>query len=352
MRYRDGNSLARAIELLGEKDGEGAKTVSTSSSNPGISETHSNHNKRDSLAGIGNNYSATPSNSSPNQQMTMPPNNDRLGQQYSPTNNSGSPVQDIGPVLETDAANSLRAGSYPEPSPEAPVEEGEQTVSYNVPAHVDLEATRPFRKGDISRQEESQGSRVVTVVTILILLFTLLLLGFSIYLAGQLGFIPFPGVQPSSGTPTSQPIQSGVRMPSLVGRSVVQARELLKNAGIQPNQVRLEPNDPNANLVIGTNPSADNVVQAGQTVILYVANSTPGILTPAPTSQDTLPGQPTPRTSPGSTPVPGSTPTVAPTSPPTPTVAPTSPPTPTVAPTSPPTPTVAPTSPASGATSP
>lgn len=348
MRYRDGNALARAIELLGEKDGGVAKTTSTSSSNPGIAETSSSNNKRDSLAGIANNYSAAPSNSSPNQQMTMPPNSDRPDRQYAPANENVSPVQDIRPVLENSDANSLRAGIYPQPSSDAPIETSDQVVSYDVPAHVDLEATRPLRKGDSGQQQESQDSRVVTVVTVLILLFTLLLLGFSIYLASQLGFISLPGTQSPSATPTSENIQSGVKMPNLIGKSVTQAQEFLKKVGIQPDQIRLEPNDPTATLVIGTNPTAGNTVRAGQTVILYVASSTPGSVTPIPTSQNTLPGQPIQNTPPVSTPLP-STPVPTSTSPSTPISSPA--PTPTVAPTSSPVPTVTPTSPSTPATS-
>ena len=211
-----------------------------------------------------------------------------------------------------------------------------QTIPYNMP--VDGGATRPFARGDIIGQKESEGSRVVNVVIIVILLATLLLLGFSVYLASQLGFFTFPGTQPPAVTPTSQHSSSELKMPDLSGKPLTQAEQMLKSVGIQSTQMRVEadPMDPRdlnmgENVVTRTDPSVGKTLQPGKMIILYVTNY--NLLTPTPT----LIPQPTWKPAPTPTPVPTArpTPTPAPTSTAEPT--PTPRPTPTVGPTPSPT---------------
>jgi hypothetical protein len=130
-------------------------------------------------------------------------------------------------VLGAEVATSIRPAPYPQPSPDATLGMDQQAIPYNMPPPVDHASTRPFRRDDISGHDESEGSRAVTVVTILIMLFTLLLLGFSVYLAVQLGFLSLPGGQSPSGTPTPQPTQSAVKMPDLVRMPLEQAQQSL-----------------------------------------------------------------------------------------------------------------------------
>jgi serine/threonine-protein kinase len=326
MRYRDGNALARAIELLGEGDAGGATLTSTSSGGQSVSEADGHGNRRDGFAGVGSNHAGTASNAPPNQRMAPSPNN-RLTQQYSPANNEGSPVQDVGAVVGADAANSFRAGGYPQPSADATIGMDQPVVPYNVPAHIDIASTRPLRKGDISRQGESDESRVVKIVTILILLATLLLLGFSVYLANELGVFGSPS---PSGTPTSQPVQPGAKIPDLTGKPLDQARQLLRSKGIQIQSIQVQPDqnhltDPNLgpNVVTRTDPPADQTLPPGKTITLYVTNST--MLTPSPTAQNAPTAPPILGTTPVATvpPVPTSTPTPTPTPASTPTPTPT-----------------------------
>jgi len=192
MRYRDGNSLARAIESLSGGDSGGGILASTSSGGP--TETNIPNNRRDGLAG---NRSGAASKTPPDQRI-LPSN----GRQYSPANNNGSPVQDIGGA---NAAGGLQPIGYPHPSDEATIQMNPQAVSYNVAASVDPGSTLPLPKGNISRRKESDDIRVVTIVTLIILVATFLLIGFSVYLLGALGFITLPGVQSSAPTPTLQP---------------------------------------------------------------------------------------------------------------------------------------------------
>ena len=53
----------------------------------------------------------------------------------------------------------------------------------------------PYAQGD---------SRFASIITVLILLATLLLLGFSIYLAAELNYIHIPGLSSSNATPTTR----------------------------------------------------------------------------------------------------------------------------------------------------
>jgi eukaryotic-like serine/threonine-protein kinase len=326
MRYRDGNSLARAVELIGNGDAGGAPPASPSSGVPQGSEAHSSSNRGDSFAGVGTNYPGTLP--PPNQPMTSSPGS-QLSQQYNPANNGISPAQERGGVLGADVATSLLPGGYPQPSTDATFGMDQQAISYNMPPPVDHVSTRPFRRDDISGQNESEGSRAVTVVTILIMLFTLLLLGFSVYLAVQLGFLTFPGGQSSSGTPTPQQTPSAVKMPSLVRLPLDQAQESLKSKGNFSIKVLVDSSDPNdphlgANVVTRTDPSTGETLQTGQVITLYVTNYTQPITPTVPPT--TLPPTPTPIPAPTPTPVPTPTPTPVPTPTPTPKPTPTVPP--------------------------
>src|SRR5579864_5854515 len=82
MRYRDGNSLARAIEALGDSDAGGAPSASPPASRG--SETHSSNTKRDAFIGA-DTHRADPMSPS-NQPVASAPNS-QLGPQYNPPSN-------------------------------------------------------------------------------------------------------------------------------------------------------------------------------------------------------------------------------------------------------------------------
>jgi serine/threonine protein kinase len=384
MRYRDGSSLARALELLGEGNGGGATPPLASSGSSSIPESNDNGS-----AGVVKNLSGGMSNSSPNNGITSPPNN-RSGGQYSPANNGGSPAQGVGAAVGADVAHGSQASGYAQSSAsDATISMNQQADPYKTPDTGDAGTTRPFRKGDIGTGGKPAESRAISVVTILILFATLLLLGFSIYLAGELGFISLPGAESSSVTPTPQQVtvpnlvglsymqakqaaeakgfkfqstdnvtqgkvkqqspqasqtalygsmitvqlektqntQSGVKIPNLIGLSVTQARQMLKEAGIQAIQVLPDPNNPNdpnkgTNIVTLTDPLAGEMLPPGKTITLYITNDTKDAPTAQPIQQNTPVVNPTlaPPTPTPAPPTPTPTPTPAP---PTPTPTPT-----------------------------
>src|SRR5437762_946059 len=160
MRYRDGNSLARAIESLGEDGGSEGATLA--SNGPSVSDANAAANRRD---GVADNRAGNPTNTPPNQPITAFPNH-QLGQQYGPVNNGIVPPQDMPNV-----ANGLQAGSYPQPAPDATMQMNRQAGPYSMP--VDAGSTRPLSKRSIT--QTSNDSRLVAIVTILILVATFFL---------------------------------------------------------------------------------------------------------------------------------------------------------------------------------
>src|SRR5258708_28207570 len=93
----------------------------------------------------------------------------------------------------------------------------QQAYSSFMPQTMDSGATRPFRPG---AQQEEKGGPVAGVITPLIILATLLLLGFSVYLAASLNFISLPffnGNNPNSNPVTTPTPQTGTApVPNLV----------------------------------------------------------------------------------------------------------------------------------------
>src|SRR2546421_91306 len=218
---------------------------------------------------------------------------------------------------------------------------------------------------------DQRDSRFAGIITVLILLATLLLLGFSIYLAAELGFIHIPGIanpnptstntilqfrvpdlrgltyqdaltrakakgfnlqvtdgntagvvirqapNPSNLAPKGTSIQvkfavthQTVVVPAgLVGEPLSVAEQILTNDGIQYS-VQPDVNDPNrpANTVSRVSPPSGTSIPKGQNVLLYVVNYTNG--TPKVTPEPTATA--TPRPSPTATPRPSPTATPRP----------------------------------------
>lgn len=370
MRFRDGNVLARALETLGEEElGGGLPTHIT----PG---------------GIQAPQTDGPVNKIPHRPNSGAQADGRgvaLGSSPNNRMHNQNAVQDKG------AVGTFRQEQQPAfvPMPSGPgamtqIENG-PTV-YNTPLDNGAGATRPFSRGAMPRStvgQEQRESHFASIITVLILLATLLLLGFSIYLAAQLGF--FPGLHgqgpaptvvqqvpvpdlvgmdyqtaktraeslgfklqvrngattgivkdqsphPPEMAPSGTTILVDLEAPSLpkvpndlVGDSLAHAEAELNSLGI-PFSVVKDPNnatDPQQkpNTISRTDPPPGSVLQSGQSITLYVVNLTNGA-TPTP---GTVPG-----ITPGITPVPTKAPTPIPTKAPTPT--PTPSPTPVPAP--------------------
>ena len=331
MRFRDGSQMARALETLGEADPSSMATnqfLVNQIAPPPL--TFSNIPARP-------HQPATQTGSNPNHALVDAPT---MAQGYNTPGNQ-----------------------FYQP----------QTYLPYAPTVADTGVTRPFNPQ--TEEGRAGGGRFTGVLTTLIILATVLLIGFSVFLAGSLGFLPFwnngtnitpttlaqntitvpnlvgedwatassnaasAGFQlhsndgsqagvvqtqdPSAGAKSPrgtvinvQMAPSKVKVPDgLVNQSLTIAENLLKNQGLVSSVVP-NGNDPTkpANTVISTNPASGTSVDIGSSVTLYVVNFTNGspAVTPTPTPTPVTP-TPTPVTpTPTPTPV---TPTPTPTTP-------------------------------------
>jgi serine/threonine-protein kinase len=249
---------------------------------------------------------------------------------------------------------------------------------------------RPVQRGTIPRssavtQNRRGSQRIASIITVLILLATLLLLGFSIYLAVQLGFITLPLLK---GVVTPTPVITLLNVPDLKGKtwaqaqaitardhfqlsskdgtidgvvigqspsppaqappnstievlmqvqkakipsipknsSLATAKQILMNAGFTNIIVKSDGKPPTLppNTVSSVSPSSSTPVPLDTQIILYVnnLNGTPAVTpTPLPTAKPTPTPTAKPTPTPTATPSPTPTPTATPT--PTPTPSPT-----------------------------
>src|SRR5258708_17986419 len=190
MRFRDGSQLARALELLGDHQmGETLAAPFT----PGHTPVPSAYNPipprpNDNGRGAYNNAQQRPFTSSTENIL-----------------NGASPPTHNG------------AGGPPSSADEGTLLFGRQP--YNPPEFApDSTTTRPFQRGNIPRSgvvsPGQRESRLAALATVLILLATLLLLGFSIFLAIRLGFLPL-WFSNGGSTPTQVVVQ--IVIPDLRG---------------------------------------------------------------------------------------------------------------------------------------
>ena len=338
-RYRDGSVLARALELLGESEGDETLPAALM---PGLAQTPT------SVATIplhpGANGAQRTSNLSPDD-MPYPSDN----------------------------------GMQPQPEPLVLANQpGYNNQSEE--ASIYPRSTQP-RAGSVPYGKPD--SRFASIITALILLATLLLLGFSIYLAAELNFIHLPWLNGSNATPTiavqqiavpdlrgktyqaalsaatkagftlkvtngitagvvinqdpAPPLlapkgssirvtfgsatQTAVVPPNLVGNTLSGAEQILTNAGLRYS-IRPDGTDPNnntPNIVSKVDPPSGTTIPIDRTVILYVQNFTNGTPAASPTQNPRPTNTPVPRPTPTNTPVPRPTPTNTPVPRPTPT---------------------------------
>jgi len=366
MRYRDGSTLAHALESLGDTGVDEAVADPTA---PSLTQAPTVAQNYTGYAGDGVPGTPRPSTSSPNNILGAPPPSSN------PNNNTQREPEPL-----------VLAGQF------AP------TYNNNADDHAPL---GQYQRGTMPRSavpNEPRDSRFATVITVLILLATLLLLGFSIYLAAELHFISIPGIGVSTPTVTAQtnaqevqvPDLLGLRYqaatakasavgftlkivgestagivisqyptptppayalkgsaiqvkfgpetktvvvpPNLVGNTLSGAVQILTNAGMAYD-IQSAGIDPTKgpNTVTKVDPSSGSTISVGQPVTLYVANYstiTPTAV-PSPTPTPTATPKATPSPTPKATPSPTPSPTPTPGTTPTPTLTPGVTPTPT-----------------------
>jgi eukaryotic-like serine/threonine-protein kinase len=185
MRFRDGSQLARALEML--SDAELGKTVPVT---PG----------------------RAPIPTASHQIPSRPSKRGRRSavQNVPPRSPASSPDNRMGPGLSSDHNG---AGHVPGPLVNQPMYPYQQSFA---PAPGSA-APYPLQRGTVQRSgvvvPDRRDSRFASIITILILLATLLLLGFSVYLAGLPGFNNLPFFT-GGGIPTP-PANGLVEVPDL-----------------------------------------------------------------------------------------------------------------------------------------
>lgn len=197
MRFRDGSQLARALESLSEAD---------------PSELGTNQFLVQSAAPAPITFDTIPA---------RPGTSGRSSPRQSTSQTSGSsPNRSLAEAQPVPPAGYARLpGSQFDQQALA----AQQVYTTYTPQTMDSGSTRPFRPGV---QPEVRGGRIAGIITALIILATLLLLGFSFYLAVYLGFINLPFTNTPTPTPTT------VIVPNLVGDTWQQALQAAGNAGL------------------------------------------------------------------------------------------------------------------------
>ncbi len=303
MRFRDGSTLARALEVLGEEEmGEnlpsklssgGLKTAAGASTFNTVPQRPANNgprinNEPQPIALKGTplpNSAAAPSYAIQNSQNGAVKEDIANGATIAsgPNSLNGFAGVPLIPDQQTFVANNghnsqpgfSQGGSMPGFNQQAP-------APYYAPPS-DAGSTRPFQRGTVPRsgvvQQEQKESRFATIVTILILFATLLLLGFSVFLAGQLGFLHWFDSAKTNPTATSVPGSKSV--PKLIDKTYADAQRIAQGAGFKIRNV-----SSNETGVVGTqDPNPDASAQIGSTISVSmkpaVATASPMVSIPS-----------------------------------------------------------------------
>ncbi len=241
MRYRNGTLLARALELLSEQEGVVA-------------------------------LPATPTNASaPSANGHSPKSHSPAVPSYGIPPSFNSPVaseNDVGVERRSDAVSDQSVVSLSGEPRGMTTHVEPQQVFHGAAGNA--ETTRPFPKDALSARPgviyRDRESRIANIITILILIATLLLLGFSIYLAGELGFISVPGLKPQIPSPTT-PV--GVQVPNLINLDYMQAKAKASQSGFQ----LVVTNNLTSGKVIDQSPKPGSGAKSGDTIQVELASS-------------------------------------------------------------------------------
>jgi serine/threonine-protein kinase len=204
MRFRDGSELARALELLADSELDEPVPDPLAPGHAPIPITYSQIPPRPHTSGrnLARDEQQRNPASSPNTMLN---------------GNGSSSHNGTGGVRGTDDERTV------------PLNQQKNNPPMYVP---DTGAPRPGQIGTVPRSGAvspgRRDSRFASVITVLILLATLILLGFSIYLAAELHFIPFPFFN-GGPTPTVSIVYETV--PDLRGLSWLAAQDQANRAG-------------------------------------------------------------------------------------------------------------------------
>jgi eukaryotic-like serine/threonine-protein kinase len=230
MRFRDGSQLARALESLADNElGEIMAAPMTPGHSP-VPITYSQIPPRPNSSGR---------------------NTSRDGQQRSPAPSPNT--------LSNGNGSSSRngAGGVLDPDDDRTIPFNQQR--YNPPVYMpESSIPRPGQVGTLPRSgtvpQNSRNSRFANIITVLILLATLILLGFSIYVAYTVFNIGKGGAQ--------TPVLSLVNVPDLKNRTWTDAISTATSAGFQ-----LKSHDGSTDgIVVSQNPGAGDQASSGSTI--------------------------------------------------------------------------------------
>ena len=248
MRYRDGILLARALELLGEQERAAALPASAM----GVSTPSANGYAPKPQLTSSPNFGTPPAFSPP-----PPPENAVETQRHPDAANQ--------PFVSLPSDLTARMDQQPAPQ--------------GMPSNAEAAPTRPYPKDAFSpTRPEAMGkgreSRIASIITMFILLATLLLLGFSVYLAAELGFLSIPGVKLQMSSP-STPVDS-VRVPKLIGLNYAQAKALAARDGFK----LVVMNNVTSGKVKGQSPEGGGLATRGGTIQVQFDGSQTGQTVP------------------------------------------------------------------------
>jgi len=231
MRFQDGNALARALEMLGEPEiNEGMPTSLNPGSSPRQTPTSVTlANELNSSRVNGGTHRS--SISSPDPAVNVP------------ATGTGNLAEQRGFINQTGYLGQMPGSVYGGTIP----------------------LTGQLRRGQ-------RDSRFANIITVLILLATLLLLGFSVFLAAELNFISLPLFQ-GTQAPTSA---TQIAVPNLIGLSYSQAQARAKSAGFQL-QVR---SGPTTGTVIDQSPKPPAKALQNSTIVVDLQAPQPTLTVP------------------------------------------------------------------------
>lgn len=252
MRFRDGSTLARALELLGEENSEtmvqSANILPNGGSGP-VSASGQGYQQPNGLNGNG--VQSGPFTSSPNHQLGA----GGIGPNSTPDNGATA--------FQSDQAY----GPFAVDPTGATTAMDQRQVPYSSMGDIDAGETRPFQRGALSGGgvQGQKSARTTGIVTVLILLATVLLLIFSIYLATQLGFLSFA---PKNSHATATVTQT-VSVPNLANMTYQKAQQATQAQGL-----KLAANGgTTTGVVSGQSPEAGTTVARGSTVNVKMSNA-------------------------------------------------------------------------------
>ena len=261
MRYRDGSTLARALEMLGEEDSATLQANTVPAPNG----------------------------------VVTPPMNGMAANNLFPQPSNSSPQHTLGTMPfggENNAATVLRSEQSPYASPLANEAAADATTAMEQASFVPgmgmdesgSGATRPFKKDSLGRSATvtvRRDSRMIGLVTGLILAATVILLGLSVYLATQINLLHSFTSDPHSQA-TVSPTQ--IPVPDLIGKTYQQAQKLAQSKGFSVTVT----SGPSRGIVKGQWPKAGSKNSPGNPIQLDMSplNIVPNDLVGRPLSAD------------------------------------------------------------------